>query len=134
MINDFYVTRKKNLRENTHLFHKNMLYEKFSFYFKTDLLNEHMQEFPTIIFNIEKKEFEINLNNLTKILRVLTTVILPIQYNEKVKRQFLLSIHTHRHGIVICQHYMRHRIRIVRHPFHLVTTFFQSQQVTCSCC
>lgn len=34
---------------------------------------------------------------------------------------------------LICQHYMRHRIRIVRHPFHLVTTAFQSQQVTCSC-
>ena len=34
---------------------------------------------------------------------------------------------------VICQHYMRHRIRIVRHPFRLVTTAFQSQQVTCSC-
>ena len=34
---------------------------------------------------------------------------------------------------MICQHYMRHRIRIVRHPFRLVTTAFQSQQVTCSC-
>ena len=35
---------------------------------------------------------------------------------------------------MICQHFMRHRIRIVKHSFHLVTTAFQSQQVTYSCC
>lgn len=99
MINDFYVTRKKNLRAYAHAFYEIQLYKRFSFHFKTDLLNEYIQEFPTIIFNIETKEFEINLNNFSKILSVLTLAILPIKFNKDVKVEFLLRVHIQRHGI-----------------------------------